>query len=175
MRKRGRAEGRGKGDRAMHVKNYTFAYISPATSGVILAISRRWEPEPGREFFLSFRAPSLSSRMLFSAQLSRRRHVPLREEHSLMLYSARWVISGPEPGEKCYNCYVYRFEKLLVATWEQIAKRNRNFLLYIFVLFLRQGGNKLNAKFGCSEPRKFTGLNITRKLQYISWYFTFLR
>lgn len=126
-RKNGEREGR-KGDRAMHVKNYTSAYISPATSGVILAISRRWEPEP--EFFLSFsfsplfpRSLSLLSRMLFSAQLSHRRHAPLvREEHSLMLHFARWVISGSETGEKCYNCYVYRFEKLLVVTWERNCK-----------------------------------------------------
>lgn len=54
----------------MHVKNCTFAYISPATSGVILAISRRWEPEPGRESFLFFsfrlaRPLPLSPRIFF--------------------------------------------------------------------------------------------------------------
>lgn len=38
----------------MHVKNCTSAYISPATSGVILAILRRWELEAGRESFLLF-------------------------------------------------------------------------------------------------------------------------
>lgn len=48
----------------MHVKNYTSAYISPATSGVILVISRRWELEPGREFFLSFSFNPLFSRFL---------------------------------------------------------------------------------------------------------------
>lgn len=51
-RKRGRS---GKSGGAMHVKNCTSAYISPATSGVILAISQRWEPEPpGRESFPFF-------------------------------------------------------------------------------------------------------------------------
>lgn len=149
----------------MHVKNCTSAYISPATSGVIFAILRRWEPEPpGRESFPFFsfrlaRSPPLSLWILFFRRGSHRRHAPLRGEHSLMLHSARWVISGSAPGEKCYNCYVHRFEKLLVvAREEQIVKRN-NFLLFTLcaLLFVGSGSarnvewdktwEKFNTKF----------------------------
>lgn len=65
--RRKRTEGR---YRAIYVKNYTSAYISPATSGVILAISRWWEPEPGREFFLPFSPSAFSFRALLLLSLS---------------------------------------------------------------------------------------------------------
>lgn len=89
-RKERRAGGEG------HVKNCTSAYISPATSGVTHAISRRWEPEPGRVPFLSLSGPfcTLSPSFtpnifFFGGALTDGRHAPLRGERSLMLHSAR--------------------------------------------------------------------------------------